>query len=64
MKINILGTEYTITEANEATEPNLTGVDGYCDPSVKEIVVDTMDEVGVGFKKNLQQYKDQVIRHE
>lgn len=41
-KVNILGTEYSIKFGNENDYPSLNGIDGYCDSSTKEIVVDDM----------------------
>ena len=41
-KVNILGTEYEIKCGNEEKYPSLEGLDGYCDSSTKEIVVDDM----------------------
>lgn len=41
-KVNILGTEYEIKFGNEEKYPSLEGLDGYCDSSTKEIVVDDM----------------------
>ena len=39
MKINVLGTEYTITYASVAEDKMLETCDGYCDKTVKRIVV-------------------------
>ena len=41
-KVNILGTEYSIKFGDEGKYPSLEGIDGYCDSSTKEIVVDNM----------------------
>ena len=41
-KVNILGTEYSIKFGNENDYPSLNGIDGYCDSSTKEIIVDDM----------------------
>lgn len=65
MVVNVLGTEYTITESTENEDENLQGVDGYCDTSIKAIVIDKMENVhGPGTKKNLADYKKSVLRHE
>ena len=65
MVVNILGTEYTITESTEIEDETLQSVDGYCDTSIKSIVVDKMENLkGPGLKKNLGDYKKSVIRHE
>lgn len=64
MKVNVLGTEYNVIEANEETDKSLVGKDGYCDTSTKECVVDEMTRTEPNQKKNLPEYKKQVIRHE
>lgn len=40
MKINILGSEWTIIERPEAEDKRLDGCDGYCDWTTREIVVE------------------------
>ncbi len=62
--VNVLGTEYTMKESNEANDERLKGKDGYCDTSIKECVVDEMIENDVDCKKNLPEYKKSVKRHE
>jgi hypothetical protein len=66
MKIDILGTEYTLTESNEANDSKLIGRDGYADTSVKKCVVDDMSNAytGTDAKENLPEYKKSVKRHE
>lgn len=63
MKVNVLGTEYTIvTDASMEKYPNLEGTDGYCDYSTKEIVVrekDDEDELG-----DFTAFINKVMRHE
>lgn len=65
-KVNILGTEYEIKFGNEEKYPSLEGLDGYCDSSTKEIVVDDMkkSEGQVGVKGNLRDYQKTCLRHE
>ena len=64
-KVNILGTEYKVYEANESNDIKLIGKDGYCDTSVKECVVDEMNNTDPSAgKKNLPEYKKTVTRHE
>ena len=44
MKVNILGTEYTIEYHKAAEDQKISdGCDGYCDTSVKLIVVEEME---------------------
>lgn len=65
-KVNILGTEYSIKFGNENDYPSLNGIDGYCDSSTKEIVVDDMKktEGEIGAKGNLPEYQKNCVRHE
>ena len=44
MKINVLGTEYSLLEVPKRDDPSLANNDGYCDTSVKKAVVDEMKE--------------------
>ena len=63
MIVNVLGTKYTIKESNELADTNLKNNDGYCDHSIKTIVIDTF-RVSPGSLEDLETYKKQVIRHE
>ena len=63
MTVNVLGTIYTIRESNKVDNPNLDGVDGYCDSSTKTIVIDTFKD-SPGSLEDLDAYRRQVIRHE
>lgn len=65
-KVNILGTEYSIKFGDENKYPSLNGIDGYCDSSTKEIVVDDMKEAEnhIGAKGNLAEYQKTCVRHE
>lgn len=64
--VNILGTEWKIKFGDESQYPNLEGIDGYCDSSIKEIVVDDMkkSEGQTGAKGNLKEYQKTCLRHE
>lgn len=64
MKIDILGTEYELKESNEAQDLRLVARDGFCDTSIKECVVDEMNDTSVEAKRNLPEYKKSVKRHE
>lgn len=37
MKVNVLGTEYEIVQANEQDYPYLEQADGFCDTSIKKM---------------------------
>ena len=63
MKIDILGTEYTIERRKQSEDPKLKDYDGYCDPSVKRIVVERKEE-GPNSIENLRQCEDEILRHE
>lgn len=62
-KVNILGTEYTIKRPKAADDPKLDECDGYCDTSVKLIVVEDY-EPDPKSKNDLEDYAKQVVRHE
>lgn len=63
MKVNILGTEYTIERHKRSEDPKLKDYDGYCDSSVKRIVVESKEE-GPNSVENLRQCEDEILRHE
>lgn len=63
-KINVLGTEYTVMEATEITDKGLIGCDGYCDTSIKRCVINDLKDNAPDAKKNMQEYKKSVVRHE
>lgn len=63
MTVNVLGTKYTIKESNKLADPNLEGNSGYCDYSIKTIVIDTFRD-SPGSLENLNEYRKKVIRHE
>lgn len=65
-KINVLGTEYTLTVCSEAEEPRLSGCDGLCDDTVKELLVESyaLHEDDPTSKKDLQVQIRKVKRHE
>lgn len=63
-KVNILGTEYTITHRNEKEDPLLDGKcrDGYTDFSTHEIVIcNKKDDCEL---QNYEGYKEVILRHE
>lgn len=63
MTVNILDSEYQIIESNKLEDDELNQSDGYCDFSVKKIVIDTFKQCP-GSQEDLDRYKQQVIRHE
>jgi len=62
-KTNILGTEYTVIEKYSDEDSLLNEYDGYCDDSVKQIIIECFEEKLKG-KKSLPYYIDEVLRHE
>ena len=61
MKINILGSEWTINERPEAEDKRLDGCDGYCDWTTREIVVEREMQGNLG---DMEAYIRKVKRHE
>lgn len=66
MKINVLGTEYTLTVCSEEEEPRLKNNDGLCDDTTKELLVESYDNYGDDptSKKDLQVQIKKNKRHE
>nr|DAE54312.1 MAG TPA: hypothetical protein [Caudoviricetes sp.] len=66
MKINVLGTEYTLTVCGENEDLRLTGFDGLTDETTKELLVESYekDRDDPNCKKNLQVQINKVKRHE
>lgn len=63
MRVNVLGTEYTITRETEFNNPKLKVADGYCDTYAKKIVVGTPDD-DIQNTENLDASVCKVMRHE
>lgn len=65
-KINILGTEYTLTVCSESEEPRLSGCDGFCDETTKELFAENYREHSDApdCKKDLSIQTRKVKRHE
>ena len=63
MTVDVLGTKYSIIQSNKVDDVTLESCDGYCDTSVKKIVIDTFQEVPNSLE-NLDEYRKKVIRHE
>lgn len=62
MKVNVLGTEYTITECIKADNPYMTNCDGYCDKTSKTIAIAKKpDDCDLD---DFEVYRKQVLRHE
>lgn len=62
MRINILGTHYTIKEKQRSLDKDLENANGYCDNTTKEIVIAANDNsCNLG---NYAVYRKKVLRHE
>lgn len=67
MKVNILGTEYSIELLTKTQDEYLKQVDGYCDKTSKRIVVrvqDENDKKDVSVIDNYDVYLRTMLRHE
>ena len=62
MKINVLGTEYTINECSPEEDKTLCDIDGYCDKTTKVICItkktpdSNLGDWGI--------YRKKILRHE
>ena len=62
MKVNILGTEYTIEERSIEEDALLNSMDGYCDKSIHLIVISKPSpDATLG---DFEWYKKKIMRHE
>ena len=66
MFVDVLGTLYSIEHSNKVDDVSLENFDGYCDSSIKKIIIDTFKnyEGQPNALENLNEYEKQVIRHE
>ncbi len=62
--IVVLGTEYTLERAKPWEDAGLADCDGYCDDSIKKIVVSDDDRDGPGVKADIPYVRRKQIRHE
>lgn len=62
MKIDVLGTKYTIIEKEQSKDKLLNKCDGYCDKTSKKIVI-TMGPSDSELE-NWNIYKRKILRHE
>lgn len=61
VKVNILGSEWEIEERSEADDERLQSCDGYCDWTVRKIIVEREIE---GTLNDMEAYIRKVKRHE
>lgn len=64
MTVNVLGAQYTVTQSHN--DPRLENIDGFCDETTKEIVVETYegDDGKPGVKGQLDIQRKKNVRHE
>lgn len=63
IKVNVLGTEYTIKHQTENENPKLKRANGICELYTKEIVLNNF-EIDENTCDNIKVFKDKVLRHE
>lgn len=64
-RVNVLGTEYSIIEADAKEKPILKDAVGFCDSSVKEIYIDKgITNSSEDSKADLYLVQRKVLRHE
>ena len=63
IKINILGTDYEISQKNVSEDVLLETRDGYCDPSIKRIVINDI-KAETGSESDAATVKKRMLRHE
>ena len=62
MKVDILGTKYEILQLNADKDPELRECDGYCDKTIKRIVITTPSaDCNLG---DFEVYRRKILRHE
>lgn len=64
MKIDVLGAKYDLQVLPQSKDPFLDECDGYCDYTIKKIVVLDFKPTSVGEIQNSEMYIKQVKRHE
>lgn len=64
MKIDVLGTTYTIKYHTTNQDEKLEKCDGYCDYTTKEIVIIKRTEKDIMDLGNLKFVNDRILRHE
>ena len=64
MKINVLATTYKVEFKTDKQDKKLQNCDGYCDYSIKKIVVLKNDDNNIMNLQNLKIAENRTIRHE
>lgn len=66
-KANILGTDYKILNRTQLEDKKLEDMDGYCDTSIKAIVIRKLTDeqsLEIDNLEDMDSYFNQVLRHE
>lgn len=61
LKVNVLGQDYTIVFKRPEQESRLQEMDGFCDWTIKCIVLNALME---GTLSDMKEYRNKVLRHE
>lgn len=63
IEVDVLGSKYSIVKSDKQKDMKLKNLAGYCDSSIKQIVIDTFKKDDLSMA-DLNQYEKEVIRHE
>ena len=63
MKVNILGTPYTLREETEKDRAKMENANGFCESYSKEIVIRKIEATEYTFDA-LEEFRKKVVRHE
>ena len=63
MTVAVLGTTYTIEFKDKKDDPKLAQCAGYCDPSIRSIVVENAED-DVMNMKDMDKVNKRIVRHE
>ena len=63
-RVDILGTEYDVISSNPDEDSKLKDADGYCDWTVRQIVIDLHNDSDSNTVGDINMYNDKVLRHE
>ena len=62
--VNILGEEYTIEYRLESDDPSLRDIGGYCDITIRKIVIAKMEQHPLHTCEDMEEFARRVLRHE
>lgn len=64
IEVDILGTPYSVISSNPDEDTKLKDADGYCDWTVRQIVMDLHSDSDSNTVGDINKYNDKVLRHE